>query len=189
MGKERIAQQQTSAWLLLRNHCIILRFVRHQITWRMHDKYQEMPPAAGQASSAGSGEAGRGPGLCDPVAAGPPPGLDQGCCLCTTTLRTAARRASLGRGRHDCQSAKLAGGSERGSREVRGTAWWSGAEDSALLMLCLGSVPGQRTESFQAPWHGKKKKNQVLQSPFFAPRSVTQWSVCTEGFPKWGVRH
>lgn len=112
----------------------------------------------GQVSSAGPGEAGWGLGLCDLWQRALLPGLDQGACLCTTTPRTSARRASLGRGRHECQSAKLAAGSERASRKIQGNARWSSGEDWALFKLCLGSIPGQGTEILQAPWHGKKKK-------------------------------
>ena len=145
-------------------------------------------PPKGQATSAGPGEAGRGPGLRDLWQRALLPGLTEGP-VCTTTPRTPARRAGLGRGRHDCQSAKLAAGSERASRKIQGTSWWSSGEDWALFKLGLGSISGQGTEILQAPWHGKKKKMQVLQSPYFAPRSVPRWSVCTEGFPEGGVRH
>ena len=137
MGKERIAQQQTSAWLLLRNHCIILCFVRHQMTWRMHDKYREMPPAAGQVSSAESGRQGgaRGsvtlwqrallPGLTRGAVSVPPPrGLLPGVPVWEGEDMTANQRSWLGGQREGAgKSGGLPGGPVLKTQHFKCCVW------------------------------------------------------------------
>ena len=140
----------------------------------------------GQVTSAGPGEAGWGLGLRDLWQRALLPGLDRGARLCTTTPRTPVRRASLGRGRHDCRSAMLAAGPERASRKIQRTSWWSSAEDWALFKLCLGSIPGQGTEILQAPWHGKKKKCKYSKAHTLPPDQCLDGPCVLRGSPREG---
>lgn len=139
--------------------------------WKMPDKYQEMPPAHPLRAkrSAGSGEAGWGLGLCDlwqrallpgltrgAVSAPPPRGLLPGMPVWAGEDMAVSQRSWLGRQRERA-------GKSRNCLVVRG-------EDSALLMLCLGWIPGQGTEILPAPWHGKKKKNSRTPKPSLCPQ-------------------